>query len=61
MLFFSIVNYSTLSCLQLYKLSLVILSYFILVYFRLREAIIDYFWLLKVISPYVIIDNFKLL
>jgi hypothetical protein len=37
------------------------LSYFILGYFRLCEAIVGYFWLLKVISPYVIINNFRLL
>jgi hypothetical protein len=39
---------------------LVILNYFILGYFGLYEAIIGYFFLLKVISPYVIIGYFKL-
>jgi hypothetical protein len=29
--------------------------------FGLCDAIIGYFWLLKVISPYVIIGNFRLL
>jgi hypothetical protein len=40
---------------------LVILSYFILGYFQLCEVIIGYFWLLKVISPFPIIGNYKLL
>jgi hypothetical protein len=44
-----------------YKLHLIIISYFILGYFRLCEPIIGYFLLLKVISPYVIIDNSRLL
>jgi hypothetical protein len=42
-------------------LLLAILNYFILGYFRLCEAIISYFLLLKVIAPYVIFGNFKLL
>jgi len=33
-----------------------ILNYFILNYFRLCEVILGYFWPLKVISPYVIIN-----
>jgi hypothetical protein len=41
-------------------LFLAILSYFILSYFLLCEAIGGYFWLLKVISPYVIIGYFRL-
>jgi hypothetical protein len=28
--------------------------------FRVCEVIVGYFWLLKVISPYVIINNFRL-
>jgi hypothetical protein len=43
------------------RLLLAILSYFILSYFLLCEAIIGYIWLLKVISPYVIIGNSRLL
>jgi hypothetical protein len=34
---------------------LAILNYFILGYFRLCEVNVGYFWLLKFISPYVII------
>jgi hypothetical protein len=37
-----------------------ILNYFILGYFQLCEIIVGYFWLLKVISPYVIIGYSKL-
>ncbi len=38
----------------------IIFNYFILGYFRLCEAIVGYFWLLKIISFYVINDYFKL-
>jgi hypothetical protein len=41
------------------RLLLAILNYFILSYFQQCEVIIGYFWLLKVISPYVIIGNFR--
>jgi hypothetical protein len=37
-----------------------IINYCILSYFQLCETIIGYFWLLNVISPYVIIGYFKL-
>jgi hypothetical protein len=50
MLFSTIVN-----CLHIINF-LAILNYFILSYFWVCEAIIDYLWLLKVISPYVIIS-----
>jgi hypothetical protein len=56
-----IVHYFSLGYLQLYKLLLTIVSYFILGYFLLCDPILGYFWLLKFISPYVIIDNFRLL
>jgi hypothetical protein len=56
-----ILNYFGYFWLFHLRLLLVILSYFILRYFRLCEGIIGYFWLLKVISLDVIIDNFKLL
>jgi len=42
------------------KLFMAIISYFILSYFQLCEVIINYFWLFKVISPYVIIDYSRL-
>jgi hypothetical protein len=38
----------------------VILNYIMLIYFRLCETIVGYFWLLKVINPYVIIGYLKL-
>jgi hypothetical protein len=37
-----------------------IINYFILGYFQLCDDIVGYFWLLKVISPYVIIGYYKL-
>jgi hypothetical protein len=43
-----------------YQLVLVIFGYCKLFQFRLLIIIINYFWLLKVISPYVIIGNFRL-
>jgi len=61
MLFLAIVNYFTSGYLHYYKLFLAIVSYFILGYFQLCDAIINYFWLLNFISPYVIIDNSRLL
>jgi len=39
---------------------LAIPNYFILGYFQLCDAIVGYFWLLKVIPPYVIIEDYKL-
>jgi len=56
-----ILNYFGYFWLFHLRLLLVILSYFILRYFRLCEAILGYFWLFKAISPDVIIDNSKLL
>jgi hypothetical protein len=44
-----------------FQLLLVNFGYCKLFQFRLLVAIISYFWLLKVISPYVIIHNFMLL
>ncbi len=43
-----------------FKLFMAILNYFILNYFLLCEAIVGYFWPLKVVSPYVIINYFML-
>ncbi len=59
--FLAIINYLVLATCNYYKLLLAILSYFILGYFRLYEDIVGYVWQLKAISPYVIIDNSRLL
>jgi hypothetical protein len=59
MLFLAIII-SLWAILSYYKIFLAILNYFILGDFRLCETIINNFWLLKVISPYVIIDNSRL-
>ncbi len=37
-----------------------ILNYFILGYFQQCEVIVSYFWLLKAVSPYIIIGYSKL-
>jgi len=59
-LFLAIIGYFILSYLWLLLKKLVILSYFILGYFRLCDIIVGYFWLLKDISPYAIIRYSKL-
>jgi hypothetical protein len=38
----------------------IILNYFVLGYYQLCEAIVNYFWLLKIISPFAIIGYSKL-
>ncbi len=50
----------TLNYLWLLFFFFAILNYFILCYFRLCEAIIGYFWLFKVISPYIFTAYYQL-
>jgi hypothetical protein len=59
--FFIISPYIIYGYLWLFSKNLVIFCYCKLFQFRLFIAIINYFWLLKVISLYVITSNYRLL
>jgi hypothetical protein len=59
-LFSTIINYFLLLYVILAMVNYFTFGYFILSYFKLYEVIVCYFWLLKVISPYVIIGYFRL-